>query len=316
LLKENVEAVEEFKEWGREDVAVHFVSTKEREALAGFEHVLTNIPIFYDCTPEGIGRLASRMNQEKPCTFVGGAMEDSAAFQESDLTIQVFRGQQEMLLPADVSISNLKDLLPITTTARWLLALFFETIKQAIVLTLFAVWGGVYLDRRYANFFVASEYQWSLVATAAFVVVPALLRLAYIAPATRDRLPPPTAFLTRDFAGGLITCTVFSVLLVALITERGLCTRTSGLQLRGGSAALHCMDLYLLLSSSSATMTFAIFSEVGFSQKPLWMRTVVVVLWLGTLYWAAIPLYMIMYAAVGFAIVLAGKLAAHLLYSR
>jgi len=42
--------------------------------------------------------------KEQPTLYIGGNDEDYFAFHSADLTIQVSRGQEELLLPADVSI--------------------------------------------------------------------------------------------------------------------------------------------------------------------------------------------------------------------
>ena len=57
-------------------------------------------------------------------------------------------------LPADLQIDNLQQVVSIVTAGRWLITLYNEMRRMAVIFTLMAVLGGVFLDRTVKNFIV------------------------------------------------------------------------------------------------------------------------------------------------------------------
>lgn len=92
--------------------------------------------------------------KEQPTLYIGGNDEDHVAYQVADLTVQVRRNHEELLLPADLSTCGLKEVLPLVQTGRWMAHLFLGMVRLSIVFTLFAVLGGLFLDRSIKDFVV------------------------------------------------------------------------------------------------------------------------------------------------------------------
>lgn len=54
-----------------------------------------------------------------------------------------------MLAPADVCIGNVKHLLQVLRTGRWMLDVLLEAVKLALAFGIFWMLAAVYLDRTY-----------------------------------------------------------------------------------------------------------------------------------------------------------------------
>ena len=141
---------------------------------------MINVPLIYGCDDQQIAKNTEYWMNEDSCMYIGGGIEDHLAFQIADVAVQVNEGKGKSLLPADISLTNLNQLLPLMKMGRWMLDLFNEMIRMSIVFTLFAVLGGIFLDRTKRNFVIYYQLDWSLFSTFVFIILPTVVRLIFM----------------------------------------------------------------------------------------------------------------------------------------
>ena len=109
---------------------------------------------------------------------------------------------------------------------------------------------------------------------------------------------------------GLIVITVYCIVLVVLAELRGICHKIPGIHLGRKLMNMYCIDLFFLLSSSSATILFTIFTGNNcFKESQKWWRLIMVPLWMFALIINNLPLQLVGFAFVGYVIILFGKFA-------
>ena len=92
--------------------------------------------------------------------------------------------------------------------------LFLGMARLAIVFILFAVLGGLFLDRSVNYVLVPNERNWAVIATGVFIVVPYLTKLFFISSTTDQHIPKTLHFFTWSLKAMLIVGILFAVILV------------------------------------------------------------------------------------------------------
>ena len=131
---------------------------------------------------------------------------------------------------------------------------------MSIVFTLYAVLGGVFLDRTVRNFFIPHQLAWSLFATGIFIMGPAIIRLIFMKQGAEEYIPRNTTFFTKSLLTAIPVITIYCIILVFMAELKGLCHPKTGVFLGRKKPPQECIDLFILLSSSSVTILFVIFS--------------------------------------------------------
>ena len=105
--------------------------------------------------------------------------------------------------------------------------------RLTIVFTLFAVLGGIFLDRTVQTFTLDHPFEWSLIASSLFVVLPVMGRLVGMRWSINEYIPHKNTFFNESLITGMIVNIIFSILLVFCAELIGLCHSQPGIFIRG-----------------------------------------------------------------------------------
>lgn len=159
-----------------------------------------------------------------------------------------------MLAPADVCIGNVKHLLQVLRTGRWMLDVLLEAVKLALAFGIFWMLAAVYLDRTYPLWHIKNDFAWRLISIATFVALPIITRWTVSSCESKEESFKTRAIFTKNYSLGLIASIIIAAVAIFMTEKETLCSLAAakGLALRGPTQQYECKNLLMLLAGGAS----------------------------------------------------------------
>ena len=132
-----------FPEAKRQQLKIELLSSKHRNAIAGFEHILRGIPFHYGLDSMHKMMKIKEDQSSNGCLFMSSDPRDAPLPQFTDFTIQLARSDNEPTFPVDATLRSFVSLGHLYSLGKWCLHEQLD-IAKSVLLIIFSQLVGIF----------------------------------------------------------------------------------------------------------------------------------------------------------------------------
>jgi len=200
--------------------------------MAGFEHLLMNIPFNYELSQHEKYLLVIKKIKEGGALVIG-SKEDQPALQAADISVQLDRQidgvMDNLLIPSDICLKELTSISTLLDTGNWMVWIQLETVKFVLLVTMSQIVSLLFLGTRGDYAVIDHPLLWGMSQSLLFILLP-LIMLNFIPVNSLLCSKNKYNFFTVTFVSQILTLFMTIVVLIIAAGSDSICPPSSALE--------------------------------------------------------------------------------------